>query len=55
MKGKIMNDPFLPLIETPQGLVKRLAHDFTRRQFGNLRSDRRQASGLALCSQTGMT
>src|ERR1700730_18682962 len=31
-----MNDTFLPPIEKPQGLTKRLAYYFTRRQFGKV-------------------
>ena len=31
-----MNDPFLPPIEHPAGLIKKLAYHFTRRQFGKV-------------------
>jgi alkylhydroperoxidase family enzyme len=31
-----MNDTFLPPIEKPQGLTKKLAYYFTRRQFGKV-------------------
>src|ERR1700730_18647973 len=31
-----MNDTFLPPIEKPQGLIKKLAYYFTRRQFGKV-------------------
>lgn len=31
-----MNDPFLSPIESPDGLIKRLAYFFTRRQFGKV-------------------
>jgi hypothetical protein len=31
-----MNDTFLPAIEKPQGLTKKLAYYFTRRQFGKV-------------------
>jgi len=31
-----MNDPFLPPIEKPQGLIMKLAYFFTRRQFGKV-------------------
>jgi alkylhydroperoxidase family enzyme len=33
---KPMNDTFLPPIEKPQGLIKKLAYYFTRRQFGKV-------------------
>jgi alkylhydroperoxidase family enzyme len=35
-KEKPMNDTFLPPIEKPQGLTKKLAYYFTRRQFGKV-------------------
>jgi len=31
-----MNDPFLPPIEKPKGLIKKLAYAMTRRQFGKV-------------------
>ncbi|HZP76103.1 MAG TPA: hypothetical protein VFB45_08190 [Pseudolabrys sp.] len=31
-----MNDPILPPIEAPEGLIKKLAYYFTRRQFGKV-------------------
>jgi len=31
-----MYDTFLPPIEKPQGLIKKLAYYFTRRQFGKV-------------------
>jgi alkylhydroperoxidase family enzyme len=31
-----MNEPFLPPIENPQGLIKKLVYFFTRRQFGKV-------------------
>ena len=31
-----MNDTFLPPIEKPQGLTKKLAYYFTHRQFGKV-------------------
>jgi alkylhydroperoxidase family enzyme len=35
-KEKLMNDTFLPPIENPQGLTKKLAYYFTRRRFGKV-------------------
>ena len=31
-----MSDTFLPPIESPQGLIMKLAYYFTRRQFGKV-------------------
>jgi alkylhydroperoxidase family enzyme len=33
---KSMNEPFLPPIEKPQGLIMKLAYYFTRREFGKV-------------------
>ena len=35
-KEKSMDDPFLPPIEKPRGLIMKLAYYFTRRQFGRV-------------------